>query len=224
MTRHRSRVTTLLALLAAGCAVLTACGSVPAATPPASAQPVATPTVDTAPVPAALASVPSSPTSPVQTSDGPTSPAETSPASEDHTTALPFTGGDLRACALITREQAATALGQDPGPGQLNATQSATTICLFTAGKSFLEVALTPTNGKAAYDRARAKAQTAAPAALLDLPSLGDTAFEFAHGSQATIAIEKHNIYVVVGLNLDGATTPPKTQIMALATAAASQI
>ena len=225
MTHRRSRLTTLLVLLAAGCAVLTACGNSPAASPPASPpSTAATPTVHTSPDPTRPSSPASSPASTAGTPDAPTGPADTSPSRDDRTTALAVAGGDLRVCALITEQEAAAALGQDPGPGQEHPTQDASTICLFTIGKSFLEVALTPTNGKAAFDRARAKAQTAASAGLLDLPGLGDTAFEFAHGSQATVAIVKGGIYLVVGLNLDGATNPPKTQIMALAAAAASQI
>lgn len=56
------------------------------------------------------------------------------------------------------------------------------------------------------------------------MTGIGDSAFGQFQGSRGSINFEKGDALVVVGLNLAGATDPPRDQLTVLATAAAGRI
>jgi hypothetical protein len=60
-------------------------------------------------------------------------------------------------------------------------------------------------------------------AALFDISGVGDNAFGQAEGTRAAINFGKGDALLVIGLDLAGATEPPRDQIKALAVSAAAR-
>ena len=64
---------------------------------------------------------------------------------------------------------------------------------------------------------------SAPSAALFDISGVGDHAFGQAEGTRAAINFGKGDALLVIGLDLAGATEPPRDQIKALAVSAAAR-
>lgn len=145
-------------------------------------------------------------------------------ASDGVTTTPEATSGTEHACALVTQQEATTALGTDPGPGQESTTGTVGN-CVYGAASSVVRVSVDPVPGKAAYDNARSTVTSANPASVVDVPGVGDGAFETPSGaSEATVYFYKGDTYVEITLGVAAATGPPKDQVIALATTAAGRV
>lgn len=64
-------------------------------------------------------------------------------ASTDVNSVPAATVGATEACSLVTEQEAASALGADPGPGQQTALEGTATACTYLAGGSTLQFSLT---------------------------------------------------------------------------------
>lgn len=108
-------------------------------------------------------------------------------------------GGAGDPCALITEVEATSALGIDPGPGQLTATHT----CRY----GMLGSISTPTKGvlniavNAGYDRMTFDALTSNAKALPDfrnVAGVGDAAFSFNQGRQGSVDFIKGSRFVII--------------------------
>lgn len=193
------------------CLLLTACSS---ATPTASAVNAATS------VPTAGPGVVAATTEPI-----PSRPADNtaSAATPTTTTNVPDPTGHVSttACELITEQEATTALGTDPGPGQETPLGETASACTYLAGTSSLQLSLTPIGGKAVFDRERAGIPTGTTG-VTDVSGVGDAAFSQITGTRAAINFDKNDALVVIGLTNTG-TPPTQDQLTTLATAAAGR-
>ncbi len=151
-------------------------------------------------------------------------PAALSTAATGEVNPAPSATGAVGACALVTEQEAATALGGDPGPGTQTALEGTATACTYRAGGSTLQFSLTPSDGKATYEEQHAHIPSAAASFISDLPGIGDSAFGQFQGPRGAINFDKGDALVVMGLNLAGATDPPRDQLVVLATTAAGRI
>jgi hypothetical protein len=230
MTHRRSRWLALAPLAAAACVVITACGNNSAAPAPADlAQSSAPPTVSAAgssAAPAAPSTEFSASSAEAPRTEAPSTAAavDGAQASTDVNSAPAASVGATDACSLVTEQEAATALGADPGPGQQTALEGTATACTYLAGGSTLQFSLMLSDGKATYDEQHAHIPTAAASLISDMTGIGDNAFGQFQGSRGAINFDKGDALVVMGLNLVGATDPPRDQLTVLATAAAGRI
>jgi uncharacterized Zn-binding protein involved in type VI secretion len=220
MTHRRSRWSAATALAAAVCLMITACGNNSAAPAPANPpQSSAPPTVSAASsssMPAAPSTEFSAPGTEAAGGSGqPSAPVNSEPAA---------TAGATEACSLVTEQEAATALGADPGPGTQTALEGTATACTYLAGGSTLQFSLTLSDGRATYDEEHAHIPSAAASLISDMTGIGDSAFGQFQGSRGAINFDKGDALVVMGLNLVGAIDPPRDQLTVLATAAAGRI
>jgi len=208
-TRRRALLT-----LAAGCLFVTSCSAT-------TAQPVTAP-VD---ITTSVATTPPG-TAATTTQPLPARPAGSATPATTPTTAIsiPDTAGHgtTTACELITQQEAATALGADPGLGQETPLGETASACTYRSGTSILQLSLTPTGGKAVYDHERAGIPPGTTG-IADVSGLGDGAFSQITGSRAAINFDKDDALVVIGLTTT-ATTPTQDQLTTLATAAAGRI
>lgn len=217
MTHYCFPRVALTAAMAAGCVLIGGCTS-PAATPaqPTSAEPIhqsATQnSASSSTGSAAPSTVPQN-----RTSTENAVAASLAPATS---------GGSTDACSLLTEQDAAAALGSDPGPGQQTSLLGAATACTYLASDSSLQLSFTPSGGKATFDQEFAQLPTAAAAAgtVTTLDGIGDHAFGQFQGTRGAINFDKGDALVVVGLNLAGVAEPPRSQIIVLATTAAGRI
>ena len=83
---------------------------------------------------------------------------------------------------------------------------------------------MTLSDGKATYDEEHAHIPSAAASLISDMTGIGDNAFGQFQGPRGAINFDKGDALVVMGLNLAGATDPPRDQLTVLATAAAARI
>ena len=159
----------------------------------------------------------------------PPAPAANAPISQATTAAGSTTtpaasGGNGHPCSVVTEQEAATALGADPGPGQ-ETPPGATGVgtCVYGAGSSVVRVTVDASGvGKAVYDGDRSSYPSAS---ATDVPGVGDGAFEITtSASQVTVYFYKRGTFVSLTLGTAATTGPPKDQVVALATAAASRV
>lgn len=147
-------------------------------------------------------------------------PTSASAAAVATTPAAPPAGAD--ACALVTEQDAATALGADPGPGT-PFTSHGSSQCQYGEAPAFLLVNLNPSGGKAAY--AQERAGMGARGQLVDVLDVGDTAFGVFKGPVASVAFNKGDALVVIVLTIGrSSTAPPRDQAIALAKTAAGRM
>jgi hypothetical protein len=138
------------------------------------------------------------------------------------------TGGDpsvraTQACQLVTEQDAKAALGTDPGKGIATDLSGGATACSYIAGASTLQLSLTPSGGKAAFDLQRAHLPKDNPAIAV-VSGIGDGAFTQVLGTRAAVNFAKGDAMVVMGLNLAGATKPPLEPLEVVAMAAAGKL
>ena len=221
MTHRRTRLSVLGALALGACLMITSCGSGSAATAPAVPNPQ--PSVAPAAVSAASNSAaPVAASTVLSTAVTEAAVGGTPDATEVDSVAAAV--GATEACLLVTEQEAAAALGADPGPGIQTALEGTATACTYRAGGSTLQFTLTLSDGKATYDQEHAQIPSAAASLVSDMTGIGDNAFGQFQGPRGAINFDKGDALVVMGLNLAGATDPPRDQLTVLATAAAGRI
>lgn len=120
---------------------------------------------------------------------------------------------DTTACALVTEQEASTALGADPGAGQATVHLGASS-CVYGTSPTLVTVNLVPTGGAAAYDHARRQAPSGQ---TINLTAVGDGAFGVFRGPAAEIWFHKGDAVVAIGVIHGGSPVPPKDQAVALA-------
>ena len=126
-------------------------------------------------------------------------------------------GGAGPACALITQQEAGTALGTDPGPGQ----EIRPGHCIYGSGASSINIVEQSLPGShAGFGGLRA----AMAGSAVDVVGVGDAAFGQFDGPIATVEFYKGNTLLALSLNVDGASAPPKDQAITLAKRAASRL
>ena len=221
MTHRRTRLSALGALALGACLMISSCGSDSAATAPALPNPpqsMAPATVSAATNSAA----PVAASTELSTAVTEAAVGGTPDATEVNSVAAAV--GATEACSLVTEQEAATALGADPGPGIQTALEGTATACTYRARGSTLQFTLTLSDGKATYDEEHAHIPSAAASLISDMTGIGDNAFGQFQGPRGAINFDKGDALVVMGLNLAGATDPPRDQLTVLATAAAGRI
>jgi hypothetical protein len=162
-------------------------------------------------------------------SSQPPAPAASAPSSQGTAAAgSPTTpaasGGNDHPCLVVTEQEATTALGADPGPGQETPPGAGGLgTCVYGAGSSVVRLSVDTSGvGKAIYDSDRSSYPSAS---TTDVPGVGDGAFEIATiGSQVTVYFYKGGTFVSITLGTAATTGPPKDQVIALATAAAGRV
>lgn len=156
-----------------------------------------------------------------------TGAASSSPADPPGTTSAPVDATSPAApttrtkiCSLITEQEASTALGTDPGPGQ-DTTSHGASSCMYGTAPMIVTVNLVPSGGKAAYDQLRAHAPAGR---TVDVAGVGDAAFGTSSGPATGIDFYKGDTFVAVVLVAATASTPSKNRAIVLAKAAAARI
>jgi hypothetical protein len=204
MTHAHPRTSAAAAFGLAGCLLLAGCNSA-------------------APAPAAHTDTPA-----VQATAGVNS---ASPADATSTAGTPIgatsaaaSSGDTTACTLVTEQEVGTALGTDPGPGSPFTSHGSSQCQYGSYQTAFVLVNLTPTQGKAAYDLMHNNPKVGNAGAVVDVAGVGDRAFEISGPNTASIYFNNGDALVLVTVEIRTATSPPKDQALALATAAASRI
>ena len=122
----------------------------------------------------------------------------------------------------MTEQEATAALGADPGPGQETPLGDTASACSYLAGQSSLQLSLTPSGGKAVYEREHAGIPSGT-SGITDVSGVGDGAFSQLKGTRGAINFDKGDAMVVIGLSTAG-TPPTQDQLTQLAMAAAGRI
>ncbi len=146
-------------------------------------------------------------------------------ASASGSTTTPAGSGNKdHPCSVITEQEASTALGADPGPGQETPPGvGGLGTCVYGAGSSVVRLSVDASGvGKAIYDGDRSSYPSGS---TTDVPGVGDGAFEITtSGSQRTVYFYKGSTFVSITLGTDATTGPSKDQVVVLATAAAGRV
>ena len=129
-------------------------------------------------------------------------------------------------CLVVTEQEATAALGADPGPGQETppgATGNGT--CVYGSAQSVVRLAVDSSGvGKAIYDGDKSTVSGANAALVVDVPGVGDAAFETPSGASATtIYFFKGTTFVEITLGIPTGE-PPKDKTIRLATNAAGRV
>jgi hypothetical protein len=152
---------------------------------------------------------------------GASSDAPTDPASTEAATAPAVSSGSAHACALVTQQEAGSALGKDPGPGSKFSSHGSSQCQYGNYATGLVLVNLTPTRGRAAYDLMHNNPKVGH---AVDAQGLGDRAFEISGPNTASIFFDKGDALVLVMVEIRSATSPPMGQARALAKSAADRI
>jgi hypothetical protein len=128
------------------------------------------------------------------------------------------------ACGLVTEQDATTALGKDPGPGSSFSSHGSSQCQYGTYQSQFLLVNFTPSQGRAGYDLVHSHQQPGQNVSVVDIAGVGDRAFEVSGPNTAGIYANKGDALVVVTITIQGATSPPKGPVLALAKLAAGRL
>jgi hypothetical protein len=196
MTIQRTRTLAATTLVAAGSLLLAACGGSPSS--PAADGPGSSGVISTSPTHSAT-------------------PSATAAAKPAGRTSPAAPRGAALACSLVTEQQARTALGADPGPGQ----EIAPGHCIYGAKASSINIVEQALPGsRAGFDGLRA----AMAGTAVDVAGVGDAAFGRFSGPMAVIEFYKGNTLVTLSLDLGGATTLLKDRAITLAKKAASRL
>lgn len=120
----------------------------------------------------------------------------------------------------MTEQDAAKALGKDPGRGQA-LSQSGASSCTYGAYPALVRVNVVPGLGKAAFLHARGLAPKVE---LVDVPGIGDSAFGVFAGPAASIEFYKGQALVVILLETTGSGSSSEARAKAVAKRAASRL
>ena len=152
--------------------------------------------------------------------DGPPSTAAPAAPSDSPTVAA----GAATACSVLTEQDVSSALGGDPGVGNLD-TRAKGSSCAYGGTLALsVNVTLVAAKGKAAFDYAK----TADPGSgdtVVDVPGVGDGAFGILSPTGASVEFYKGDrfVSVLVSSTQGDAGTAPKDKALALAKVAAGR-
>lgn len=101
-------------------------------------------------------------------------------------------------------------MGNDPGRGSADSSHGATLCAYGSYPKPVLTVNVHPTQGRAAYDRARhnPKLTSGTELSVIPVSGLGDQAFELSGAHTDAIYLTKGDTLIVIGFSAP--TSPPK--------------
>lgn len=123
------------------------------------------------------------------------------------------------ACALVTEQDASTALGTPAGPGKSTVVPGGSR-CVYGDGALIVS---TDAQGKTAYDKGRAAIKSAPAGTWADVSGLGDGAFVTHGGPIASVQFYKGT--TMVSIILSGSEPqPPTAAAVALARAAVARM
>jgi hypothetical protein len=122
----------------------------------------------------------------------------------------------MSACALVTQQDASTALGTTTGPG-IAASAPGGSRCVYGNGALIVN---TDAQGKTAYDQGRAAIRTAPAGSWADVHDLGDAGFVSHGGPIASVEFYKGTVLVSIILSGSGATAPVAAALVLARTAA----
>lgn len=156
-----------------------------------------------------------------------------SPTANSTATTIP----SVDPCSLITEQEAATALGFDPGPGREDPFGNPAD-CAFVLSNNSPGIVLVdvhsgpPIGGKGGFDRVLAQARVSGQRSVSVLDGIGAGAFRTTsptggpeNGPIATVVFYEGPTTVSVSLAFDGTATPmPSDQVVALATIASGRL
>lgn len=152
-----------------------------------------------------------------------TPPARTTPSSASTQTSAPAStqgGSAADACALITEQEATTALGHDPGRGIPQALPVGSA-CLFQSGTALLEVSVR-SGDRAQFDATRAGVQAQD---LQDVTGVGDAAFVATTNIHAgVLVLLKNSVLVQITFASAASLTAPANTLTTLGRAAAGRM
>ncbi len=158
---------------------------------------------------------------------GATSAAAAAPAStgaaSGSASAPAVAAGASTACALVTENDAATALGADPGPGSKFESHGSTQCQYGDAQTIMVLVNLTPAHGKLAYDRMHGGPTPDKRVTVADVAGVGDRAFAITGPHTAGIYFNSGDSLVLVSV-MGRTATAPEPQAVAMAKTAAGRI
>jgi hypothetical protein len=124
--------------------------------------------------------------------------------------------GTTSACALITEQEATTALGADPGAGE-----EIPGHCIYAAGASSMNIIVRPLpDGAVGFNNLR----TAQGSHAVDVAGMGDGAFGVFEGPIAVVTFYKAHTTVAIELALSGASASASNKVTALAKLAADRV
>ena len=151
-------------------------------------------------------------------------PSQASPGATADTPATAT--ANAHPCLVVTEQEATAALGADPGPGQETppgATGNGT--CVYGSAQSVVRLTVDSSGvGKAIYDGDKSTVSGANAALVVDVPGVGDAAFETVSGaSSTTIYFYKGTTFVEITLGIPTGE-PPKDKTILLATNAAGRV
>lgn len=128
-------------------------------------------------------------------------------------------------CAIVTQKDATTALGSDPGPGEAVVTPAGTGRCTYDSNAGNLMATITPNQTQAAFTRVHdMTAKSSRADAFAEVGEVGHGAFSTWGGPMASIQFYKGSTAVYIMLTLGARKPSPKSQVTALAAAAAGRI
>lgn len=128
-------------------------------------------------------------------------------------------------CAVVTETDATVALGSDPGAGQSSVTAAGTRRCTYSSDAGNLMVTVTPNQTEEDFTRAHDKAaKDARGGTFVEVPEVGHGAFSTWGGPMASIQFYKDATAVYIMLMIAARPSSPKSQVTALAVAAAGRI
>jgi hypothetical protein len=129
--------------------------------------------------------------------------------------------------ALITEQEATTALGTDPGAGQETLPGvSGNGTCVYGAGSSVVRLSVDISGvGKAIYAGDRDTVNGINPSFVHTIAGVGDAAFETPGGAtQDTIYLYKGGTFIEITLAVEAATALPTDQLVTLAKTAVGRV
>lgn len=124
------------------------------------------------------------------------------------------------ACALITEQDATTALGSDPGAGTADVSGTSSS-CSFGQYPNLLTVNLVAVHGKADFDHLTGRDTSHT---LVALSGVGDAAFALAKGEVANVWFTRGDAMVTIALVESAAGTNPQDVAMTVAQAADARL
>lgn len=153
-----------------------------------------------------------------------TAAAVAATSSTSRTSAAPPAVADTAECSLITEQDVRTTVGNDPGRGSADSSRGATLRASGSYPKPVLTVNALPTQGRAAYERARHDPKLTGGTELSVIPvsGLGDQAIELSGAHTAFVYLTKGDTLIVIGFS--ARTSPPRGAALTLAKIAASRL
>jgi hypothetical protein len=125
----------------------------------------------------------------------------------------------------VTQKDASTAFGREAGRGHPTVTAAGTGRCTYDSDVGNLTITVTPNQTQEAFTRAHDKAARDSRAgSFAEVGEVGHGAFSTWGGPMASIQFYKGSTAVYIMLTIGALSTPPRSQVTALAVAAAGRV